>query len=413
MSLCRPVLLLLMAVAWAVPAPAQVLEVGPQAPHPTLAAAIAAAVPGDTLRVLPGTYSEGTLVIDKSITLEGVGRPVLDGGGTHQILTITAPNVTVRGFALQNVGTSFVEDRAAIKVDGGHGCVIEDNRFTATFFGIYLSKVDGCRVSGNRMVGLETTASRSANGIHVWYSKNVLIEQNTISGHRDGVYLEFVEDSRVVGNQSRHNSRYGLHFMFSDRCAYVDNVFEKNGAGVAVMYTEEVEMHGNHFADNWGPASFGLLLKDINDSRITDNTFTHNTIGLYAEGANRMEVRNNQFVENGWAVKIMANATENTFARNNFIGNTFDVATNSRQHYSTFTDNYWDQYEGYDLDRDGHGDVPFRPVRLFSFLVERNKPAVILTRSLFVSVLDAAERILPVLTPETLIDLRPRMQRIP
>ena len=391
----------------------QALIVGPEGHFSTLQAALTAAAPGDTVRVLPGTYQEGALTVDKPLTLVGVDDPVLDGAGMHQILTVTASNVTISGFVFKNVGTSFVEDRAAIKVDGGWDCVIKNNQFKDTFFGIYLSKVDGCRVAGNRLVGLNTTESRSANGIHLWYSKNVLIENNEVIGHRDGVYLEFVEDSRVVNNQSRYNKRYGLHFMFSDRCAYIGNVFQKNDAGVAVMYTEEVEMINNRFEDNWGPASFGLLLKDINDSRIEGNTFTHNTIGLYAEGANRMVVRENDFSENGWAIKIMANATDNMFSQNNFIGNTFDVATNSRQHYSRFTDNYWDQYDGYDLDKDGHGDIPFRPVRLFSFLVEHNEPAVLLTRSLFVEVLDAAERILPVLTPETLIDLRPRMQRRP
>jgi nitrous oxidase accessory protein len=55
--------------------------------------------------------------------------------------------------------------------------------------------------------------------------------------------------------------------------------------------------------------------------------------------------------------------------------------------------------------------VPFRPVRLFSLLVARHEPAMMLLRSGFVDLLDLAERVMPVLTPETLADASPLMQR--
>ena len=57
-----------------------------------------------------------------------------------------------------------------------------------------------------------------------------------------------------------------------------------------------------------------------------------------------------------------------------------------------------------DRDEDGVGDVPFRPVRLFSLVVEQNEPALLLQRSLLVTLLDLAETVLPVLTPERLTD---------
>jgi len=90
-------------------------------------------------------------------------------------------------------------------------------------------------------------------------------------------------------------------------------------------------------------------------------------------------------------------------------GITFDVATNSTRNYSVFDGNYWDAYRGYDLDRDGTGDAEFHPVRLFSLLVERNEPSVIFLRSFLVQLLDAAESVIPSLTPETLVDASPRM----
>ena len=107
----------------------------------------------------------------------------------------------------------------------------------------------------------------------------------------------------------------------------------------------------------------------------------------------------------------MANSMQNHFAGNQFLENSFDVATNSRQNFNTFEGNYWSAYRGYDLNRDGIGDVPFRPVRLFSLIVEKQSASLILLRSFFIDMLDLAEQMLPMLTPETLIDRKPMMKR--
>jgi nitrous oxidase accessory protein len=137
----------------------------------------------------------------------------------------------------------------------------------------------------------------------------------------------------------------------------------------------------------------------------------HNTTALVADGATRLVADSNVFEENGWAVRLLASTQDASFTSNSFVANTFDVSTNSRQSTTRFRGNYWDAYRGYDLNRDGLGDVPFRPVRLFSLLVERNEPTLILLRSAIVSVLDVAERVLPSLTPEMLADPAPRMRR--
>ena len=89
------------------------------------------------------------------------------------------------------------------------------------------------------------------------------------------------------------------------------------------------------------------------------------------------------------------------------------MATNSRSNASVFDANSWDHYQGYDLDRDGYGDVPYAPVRLFSLIVQQNEPALILMRSFMVDLLEAAERVLPVLTPATLVDHHPRLRAAP
>ncbi len=407
---------LLGALLLAFPFPAaraQDLVVDPAGPTTSLTEALAQAHPGDRIVVRAGVYHEPTLIVDKPLTIVGEPGAILDGEGDRQIMTVLADGVTVRGLTFRNVGVSYVEDRAGIKVEGARDCLVEGNRFENTFFAVYLAQTADCRVASNEMIGTYTREAASGNGVHMWYCKNITVENNRIHGHRDGIYMEFVEEAIVRGNVSRNNLRYGLHFMFSDRSRYEGNYFRENRAGVAVMYTDHVEMIGNTFERNWGGASFGLLLKEIRDSRVAGNRFVENTTALYAESVNRTTIEDNTFTGNGWAIKLMSSSQNNRFERNNFMGNSFDVSTNSRRTTSTFEENYWDRYEGYDLDRDGFGDVPFHPVRLFSLIVERNEPSLVLMRSLFIDLLDAAERVFPVLTPETLIDPLPKMRPYP
>jgi nitrous oxidase accessory protein len=257
-----------------------------------------------------------------------------------------------------------------------------------------------------------STETTSGNGIHLWTADHITIVDNRISGHRDGIYFEFVHDSDVERNVSEGNERYGLHFMFSDDCRYRDNIFRHNGSGVAVMYTRHVEMVGNTFEQNWGAAAYGLLLKEISDPRLEDNRFIGNTTGLVADGTTRLVARHNIFADNGWAIRLDANAQDGRIVENDFLRNTFDLATNGRNADTVLEGNYWDSYAGYDLQHDGTGDVPHHPVRLFSLLVEQNEPALILLRSNFVALLDAAERVVPALTPETLADAHPAMHPI-
>jgi nitrous oxidase accessory protein len=387
------------------------IVVSPAGVVQSVGGAVERAQPGATIIVQAGVYREPTIVVTKPVTIIGEPGAVLDGEEQRQILTVKADDVTIRGLELRHVGTSYTEDRAAIKVQDATNCVIENNRIDDAFFGIYLARTERCRIARNTLRAKKATESSSGNGIHLWTSNHITIEGNSIAGHRDGIYLEFAHNADVRDNVSEGNLRYGMHFMYSDDCEYVRNTFRHNGSGVAVMYTKHVVMRDNRFEDNWGSAAYGLLLKEILEPKLTGNHFARNTVGLLVDGATRLSADRNEFNANGWGVKLMASAQDGRFTRNQFVGNTFDVATNSRETSTTFANNYWDEYAGYDLNRDGVGDVPHHPVRLFSLLVANNQPVIIALRSPFVAMLDAAERVLPSLTPEMLVDASPMVRR--
>jgi len=399
------------AMSVAVPARAADLVVGAGGQYATIASALAAAKPGDRVIIRAGTYREAMLVIrTPRLTVEGQGWPVLDGQGAHEVLVIAADDVTVRGLVATNTGVSNLEDRAGIRARDVRRCVIEGNRVLDNLWGIYLQRSADCIVRDNEVEAHGVRQTESGNGIHLWYSPGARVERNRVRGQRDGIYFEFSPHGVTRDNVSEQSQRYGLHFMFSDSCRYERNTFRNNNSGVAVMYSRGVVISDNRFERSWGSAAYGLLLKDIMGGEIANNIFDRNSTGLFVEGSSRLLVHGNAFTQNGWAAKVMANADENTFTANQFSGNAFDVTTNSRSANSTFDGNWWDEYHGYDLNRDGVGDTPFHPVRLFAYVVEQHPAALLLLRAPLVAILDAAERVLPVLTPEALVDRRPLMR---
>lgn len=378
----------------------------------TIQQGIDSALDRDTLLIKEGVYPEFNIRVDKPLTLLGEKGAVVDGQEKGEIFRIVSDGVRIEGLTIMNVGVSYTSDHSAIRVVRSKDFHIVNNRFENLFFGIFLEKSSHGEVNGNQIVGVARDEYNSGNGVHLWYSNNIAVTDNRIEGVRDGIYLEFADTIRIRGNQSRNNLRYGLHFMFSNDNTYTDNLFEDNGAGVAVMFSKRIRMTGNQFRKNWGPAAYGMLLKEINDAEIIDNLFEENTVGINVEGSNRITYERNNFVSNGWAIRVLGACYSNAFSRNNFLYNSFDLSYNSNVNDNSFEGNYWSSYSGYDLDKNGVGDVPHRPVKLFSYIVNRTPETLILLRSLFMDLIDFSERVSPVFTPDNLADPKPQMRII-
>ena len=391
---------------------ANTIVVGKDQVVSSLRKAVELAKNGDTILLHKGIYKEGNIIITKSIKLIGIDEPVLDGENKYEILTVSGQRILIKGIRFQNSAYSSMNDYASISLVDAHYCIIENNFIEHAFFAIHVANSDNCVISENTIKGTPKTEQTSGNAIHLWKCDSMVVENNDVQGHRDGIYFEFVTHSYIYQNNSHNNIRYGLHFMFSNNDSYIENNFIKNGSGVAVMYSNHVFMHSNHFQLNWGDNAYGLLLKEISDAQIINNFFDQNTTGIQMESTNRIEVELNNFKNNGWALRISASCNDNSVHHNNFNANTFDVATNGTMMLNRFYNNYWDKYDGYDMNRDGYGDVPYHPVSMYSMVIEQNPTSVLLMRSFMVSLLDKAEKAIPSLTPENLVDNQPLMRRM-
>ena len=289
------ILFLFVFLSAAMLADARTIYVGKTKPYQSIQKAVAAAQNGDTIIVDAGVYKEGGIVIQKSIVLKGINHPVIDGEYKHEILFIKGTNIIVDGFKLQNTGRSEIKDIGAIMIYDSYHVTAINNIVDNANFGIALQNSRNCTIKNNSITAYGKNEVQSGNGIHCWKSDSLLIIGNTITGHRDGIYFEFVTNSLVWRNISRKNVRYGIHFMFSHHDTYIGNVFEENESGVAVMYTNNIHMYNNYFLNNWGGAAYGILLKDITDSDISGNYFTKNTTAIHMEGCSRINLYKNSF----------------------------------------------------------------------------------------------------------------------
>ena len=389
------------------------IEVCSTCEYNTVKEAIENAVDGDEIIIKSGVYKEnGIIIINKAISLKGEGNPIIDGEFKETIFSISADNFSIEGLTIINVGQSYTKDFAGILISRSNHFTIRNNILKNVFFGILIEKSHYGIIENNQVSSNSVNEASSGNGIHIWHSSDMTVSHNNLHGLRDGIYFEFVKDSKIFDNSSHNNLRYGLHFMFSNNDEYHNNVFSNNGAGVAVMFSKFIKMTNNDFLNNWGSTSYGLLLKEIYDAEIENNIFEKNTIGINIEGTTRINYKNNIFNRNGWAVKIKGACYENIFNNNNFTNNSFDLSYNSKLNDNNFDGNYWSEYTGYDLDRNGVGDVPYRPVKLFSYIVNKTPETIVLLRSLFVDIINFSEKVSPVFTPDDLLDKNPLMHRI-
>lgn len=389
----------------------KVIKVGKDHPIKSINEAINMACAGDVIEVASGIYKEN-IVITKPIKLRGIDFPSIDASLNENVVLVTSDNVAIEGFRIENSGRSSLNEYCGIKVEESRKVVIRNNKIINNSIGINLKKSNTCEVYNNYVTTSITDMPVLGNAIHCWNCDSLSIKNNVVGKHRDGIYLEFVKDSDIDDNRVENCKRYGLHFMFSHRDNYRHNVFRHNGAGVAVMYTRQVVMENNLFEYNISDISYGLLLKDISESTIVNNKFIKNSIGIYMDGTNKVEVKRNVFNENGLGIRIVASSDNNVLSENDFTGNTFDVGTNGRSLNNKFERNYWDKYRGYDLDKDGFGDVPHHPLSLFSMISEYNPMAMLFFHSIVANLLDISERIVPTVTPDNFVDARPVMKRM-
>jgi nitrous oxidase accessory protein len=350
------------------------------APTQSIQAAINAAQPGDTIQVQAGTYNEN-LTLDKSLTLIGLNKPIVRGIGKDSTIAVIADNCTMQGFVIEHCGSDLQQEDSGLLLKSNRNR-IADNELRDILYGIYLLKSEGNTIEHNTIRGRpELEMGDRGAGLHLWNSANNTITDNTITEARDGMYIQ-----SSPGNFISHNRvtklRYGLHYMNSDDNKFEDNLFSDNIAGAAIMYSKRIELRRNAFINN----ACGVFLEALRKSRFTNNVIAENDV----------------------AMQIYSSAAGCEFSGNNFVENLSPLQLVGRETDTRWQQNFWSDYEGYDLDSDGTGDIAHKVQNVFEYL-EGNFPRLRLYfNSPAAQALATAERTFPIIKGSTLADAAPR-----
>ena len=167
----------------------------------TIKEAINIAEDGDEIYIKKGVYKENNIIINKSISLIGEKGAVIDGEQAGGIIIFESDNFTIRGLKIINVGMSYTVDYAAIKVIKATNFTIEDCILENVFFGLLIEKSKKGIIRNNTISGTRKSEASSGNGIHIWDGREMEVYNNELFGLRDGIYFEFVKNSKVYENR--------------------------------------------------------------------------------------------------------------------------------------------------------------------------------------------------------------------
>jgi nitrous oxidase accessory protein len=394
---------------------------------------------GDVIRLETGVY-KGTLRIDRALTL--IGRPgaVLEGTGVGNVVTVTAPDVTVRGVTVKGSGRNLqTMDSGVFLEKTAARAVVEDSRFEGNLFGIYIHGAAGSRVQGNVVEGLrEGRLNETGNGVSLWNAPDVTVADNIFRYGRDGIFSISSRKDRFIGNRFEH-VRFAVHYMYTNDSEVSGNLSIGNHVGYAIMYSNRLVIRDN-ISDR--DRDYGLLFNYANYAEIDGNRVIGGALdtvaakgddgederGMIPEAkrernlrsgpekcvfiynTNHNKFRDNWFERCGIGVHFTAGSEGNEITGNAFVGNRNQVkyvGTRDLDWSKAGRGNYWSDNPAFDLNGDGIADTAYRPNDLVDRVLWTAPSAKVLINSPAVQVLRWAQAQFPALYPGGVVDSHP------
>jgi nitrous oxidase accessory protein len=373
--------------------------VSPRGVYADIHSALQEAEDGDVIQVRGGTYP-GPLLVDKSIVLEGVGWPVIDGSGRGTVVTLSAPGAVLKGFQIIGSGMEPDRNHAGIEVSA-EDVVVEGNRLSDVLFGIFVAQADRVLIRGNEITSkAEYNLGRQGDGIRLWYSQEAVIESNLVSDVRDLV-LWYSKDVLVKDNLIQ-GGRYGLHLMYCDGARIENNRLYDNSVGIYTMYSSNILLSGNDIRGQRGPSGYGLGFKDVDNLDVQSNLLVDNRGGIFIDGTpyrpgSYAKFSDNFMAYNDIGVTLVSAVKGAEFEANSFWENDQQVSLQGGGMTSanTWVGNFWSDYSGLDTDTDGTGDTPYLAEQTFENLTDREPLLRALSFSPAVQAIEMAAQTFP------------------
>jgi nitrous oxidase accessory protein len=385
-------------------------------PGTSLTDAVAAAAPGATLLLQPGEYAGG-LLIDKPITLCGPPDAIVRGGSGSTI-RVETDGARLCGFTIAGSGQRFDLMDGGVHLRGDD-LVLEGVTVRDALFGILVERCRRATVRGNTVIGTGLPAmGLRGDGIRLWETTDSEVSDNVVTESRD-VVVWYSSRNKLLRNTVTR-SRYGTHFMYSHENVVADSRYVEDEVGVFVMYSRDITLTRNLLAKAGGSAGIGIGLKEAGNVTIEHNWLLANTTGIYVDASPLDPRDHNRYRGNVVRFAETAIAMHSSLQRSSFVDNVFrdngavvKVGGDGNALGCEFVDNYYDDYQGYDFDGDGRGDVAFEFRRLSTQLEGRYPELALLHGAVAMGLIDVVGEVMPLFAPRQLLrDPSPRMRPI-
>ena len=378
--------------------------------HGTLAKTIAIAEDGDELLLKRGHYF-GAVVINKTLTLQGDGKAIIDGQGQGRVITVSAKNSKVLGLTVVNSGDSLaVEDSGIYITKSGIGSLVANNHLEKNLIGIYLKGSENVIVRGNVIIGSDNRrVNERGNGVQIWNAPGSLVESNTIRQGRDGIFVT-TSHHNVFRNNDIQGLRYAIHYMYTNHSEVSGNLSKNNKIGYALMFSDSLNVHDNISIND---KNRGLLLNFVNYSTIKTNR-VERCLGkcLFFYNANRNTFIDNYFEGCSIGIHFTAGSEKNKISGNAFVNNKTQVKYVGTRHIEWSYQqrgNYWSDNMAFDLNNDGIADQPYRPNDIVDQVLWKHPLAKFLLNSPALQLMRWAQSAFPGLHPGGVHDSAPLM----
>jgi parallel beta-helix repeat protein len=279
----------------------------------SIQSAINNALPGDTIKIYSGIYNESLDIDTNGIIIEGIdqelglgedeGLPIVDGGFSGDVITLTADNIVIINLIIRNSGQTLFNAGIELYSD--------------------FNTISRCVFYGNRY------------GININLHDNNIISENIITLNlADGIIIFSSNGNTISNNNISDNELQGIFLLDADQNLITQNVINLNGNdGVHISYFYQYNEISHNTINLNGIDGIKMFFNDNSDNEILDNTINYNVWN----GIHFLDGHDNQILFNSINANHYNGIHFGNADKNKIIGNTVSYSSNEGIFISDFS----------------------------------------------------------------------------